>query len=149
MIGKKLRKFRGRVVLAVHFNIRGCPIVFCGNVHVPYIPCCSMMITPQSTATLGQYPPTLAAHSAPPRFMSAPLANVGGSHTPTFGGARTRRNCAIGRKARIVMIDTQPFVGQHCETTTVGTLLGQLGIHLSEPMLFGPGGRGWPTPYGK
>ena len=37
------------------------------------------------------------------------------------------------------MIDTQPFVGQHCETTTVGTLLGQLGIHLSEPMLFGLG----------
>ena len=28
MIGKKLRKFRGRVVLAVHFNIRGCPISF-------------------------------------------------------------------------------------------------------------------------
>ena len=84
-------------------------------------------------------PPTLAAYSDPPRFMSAPLANVGDSHTPTFGGARTSRNCAIGRKARTVMIDTQPFVGQHCETTTVGTLLGQLGIHLSEPMLFGLG----------
>ena len=38
-----------------------------------------------------------------------------------------------------MMINTQPLVGQHCETTTVGTLLGQLGIHLSEPMLFGLG----------
>ena len=38
-----------------------------------------------------------------------------------------------------MMIDTQPFVGQHCETTTVGILLGQLDIHLSEPMLFGLG----------
>lgn len=33
----------------------------------------------------------------------------------------------------------KPFVGQHCETTTTGTLLLQLGIELSEPMLFGLG----------
>lgn len=33
----------------------------------------------------------------------------------------------------------EPFVGQHCETTTNGSLLGQLGVHLSEPMLFGLG----------
>lgn len=32
-----------------------------------------------------------------------------------------------------------PFDGQHCETTTTGTLLLQLGIELSEPMLFGLG----------
>ncbi len=33
----------------------------------------------------------------------------------------------------------KPFEGQHCETTTTGTLLRQLGIELSEPMLFGLG----------
>jgi hypothetical protein len=32
-----------------------------------------------------------------------------------------------------------PFDGQHCETTATGTLLLQLGIELSEPMLFGLG----------
>ena len=32
-----------------------------------------------------------------------------------------------------------PFNGQHCETTTTGSLLNQLGIDLSEPMLFGLG----------
>jgi len=31
------------------------------------------------------------------------------------------------------------YVGQHCETTATGTLLKQLGIELSEPMLFGLG----------
>ncbi|MBP4142030.1 BtrH N-terminal domain-containing protein [Flavobacterium sp. P4023] len=31
----------------------------------------------------------------------------------------------------------KPFDGQHCETTTTGTLLLQLHIELSEPMLFG------------
>jgi len=29
--------------------------------------------------------------------------------------------------------------GMHCETTATGTLLRQIGIHLSEPMLFGLG----------
>lgn len=33
----------------------------------------------------------------------------------------------------------KPFNGQHCETTATGTLLLQLGIELSEPMLFGIG----------
>jgi len=33
----------------------------------------------------------------------------------------------------------KPFNGQHCETTATGTLLRQLGIELSEPMLFGLG----------
>jgi hypothetical protein len=33
----------------------------------------------------------------------------------------------------------QPFDGQHCETTATGTLLRQIGIELSEPMLFGLG----------
>ena len=32
-----------------------------------------------------------------------------------------------------------PFIGQHCETTATGTLLNQIGIELSEPMLFGLG----------
>lgn len=35
--------------------------------------------------------------------------------------------------------DLKPFVGKHCETTATGTLLYQLGIDLSEPMLFGLG----------
>lgn len=35
--------------------------------------------------------------------------------------------------------DFTGFVGQHCETTATGTLLKQLGIDLSEPMLFGIG----------
>lgn len=34
------------------------------------------------------------------------------------------------------------FDGQHCETTATGTLLRQLGIELSELLLFGLGGRG-------
>lgn len=33
----------------------------------------------------------------------------------------------------------QPFVGHHCETVATGTLLGAIGIDLSEPMLFGLG----------
>lgn len=33
----------------------------------------------------------------------------------------------------------KPFNGQHCETTATGSLLYQLGIELSEPMLFGLG----------
>lgn len=38
-----------------------------------------------------------------------------------------------------VIINTQPFIGQHCESTTIGTLLTQLSIYLSEPMIFGLG----------
>jgi hypothetical protein len=37
------------------------------------------------------------------------------------------------------IINLKPFDGQHCETTATGTLLLQLGIDLSEPMLFGIG----------
>jgi len=36
-----------------------------------------------------------------------------------------------------IVKDFKPFIGQHCETTATGTLLKQLGIELSEPMLFG------------
>jgi hypothetical protein len=39
----------------------------------------------------------------------------------------------------MIIQDFSPFVGQHCETTATGSLLNQLGIHLSEPMLFGLG----------
>ena len=36
-------------------------------------------------------------------------------------------------------IKIKSFIGQHCESTATGTLLKQLGIELSEPMLFGLG----------
>jgi len=36
-------------------------------------------------------------------------------------------------------LEIKPFHGQHCETTATGTLLNQIGIELSEPMLFGLG----------
>jgi len=39
----------------------------------------------------------------------------------------------------MVIDNFKPFVGQHCETTTTGSLLNQIGIELSEPMLFGLG----------
>jgi hypothetical protein len=39
----------------------------------------------------------------------------------------------------MIIPDFKPFGGQHCETTATGTLLKQLGIELSEPMLFGLG----------
>jgi Domain of unknown function (DUF4872)/Butirosin biosynthesis protein H, N-terminal len=39
----------------------------------------------------------------------------------------------------MTLTNFSPFDGQHCETTATGTLLNQLGIHLSEPMLFGLG----------
>jgi len=39
----------------------------------------------------------------------------------------------------MIIPDFRPFGGQHCETTATGTLLKQLGIELSEPMLFGLG----------
>jgi hypothetical protein len=39
----------------------------------------------------------------------------------------------------MLISDLQPFDGNHCETTATGTLLHQLDIHLSEPMLFGIG----------
>ncbi len=39
-----------------------------------------------------------------------------------------------------MMIESfEPLIGQHCETTTTGSLLKQLGFALSEPMLFGLG----------
>jgi hypothetical protein len=37
------------------------------------------------------------------------------------------------------MKEFKPFNGQHCETTATGTLLRQLDIELSEPMVFGLG----------
>jgi len=39
----------------------------------------------------------------------------------------------------MIIPNLQPFDGQHCETTATGTLLRQLGIDFSEPMLFGLG----------
>lgn len=33
----------------------------------------------------------------------------------------------------------EPFVGQHCETVATGSLLGAVGVKLTEPMLFGVG----------
>ena len=39
----------------------------------------------------------------------------------------------------MIIQDFESFCGQHCETTATGTLLRQLGVDLSEPMLFGLG----------
>lgn len=36
-------------------------------------------------------------------------------------------------------VAAKPYIGQHCECTATGTLLGQIGVELSEPMLFGLG----------
>jgi Butirosin biosynthesis protein H, N-terminal/Domain of unknown function (DUF4872) len=38
-----------------------------------------------------------------------------------------------------MIIASKPYIGQHCESTATGTLLNQIGIELSEPMLFGLG----------
>lgn len=38
-----------------------------------------------------------------------------------------------------MILSIKPFDGQHCETTATGTLLRQLDIDLSEPLLFGLG----------
>ncbi len=38
-----------------------------------------------------------------------------------------------------IIKDFKSFIGQHCETTSTGSLLSQIGIELSEPMLFGLG----------
>ncbi len=38
-----------------------------------------------------------------------------------------------------IIKDFKPFIGQHCETTSTGSLLNQIGIDLTEPMLFGLG----------
>ena len=39
----------------------------------------------------------------------------------------------------MIIENFKPFAGQHCETTATGSLLNQIGIELSEPMLFGIG----------
>ncbi len=39
----------------------------------------------------------------------------------------------------MILKEIQPFDGQHCETTATGTLLREIGVYLSEPMLFGLG----------
>lgn len=39
----------------------------------------------------------------------------------------------------MIIENFKPFIGQHCETTATGSLLYQLGIEYSEPMLFGLG----------
>ncbi len=36
-------------------------------------------------------------------------------------------------------VSVKPYVGQHCESTATGTLLNQIDVELSEPMLFGLG----------
>ena len=36
-------------------------------------------------------------------------------------------------------VTARPYIGQHCESTAAGTLLGQIGVELSEPLLFGLG----------
>ena len=39
----------------------------------------------------------------------------------------------------MIIENFKPFIGQHCETTATGSLLNQIGVELSEPMLFGIG----------
>ena len=39
----------------------------------------------------------------------------------------------------MIITNYKPFVGIHCETTATGCLLKQLGINMSEPMMFGLG----------
>lgn len=39
----------------------------------------------------------------------------------------------------MIIQEFRHFKGQHCETTATGSLLTQIGIELSEPMLFGIG----------
>ncbi len=39
----------------------------------------------------------------------------------------------------MIIKNIKPFDGIHCETTATGTLLRQLGLELSEPMMFGLG----------
>ncbi|CAM1372970.1 BtrH N-terminal domain-containing protein [Tenacibaculum xiamenense] len=39
----------------------------------------------------------------------------------------------------MIIENFEPFIGEHCETTTTGSLLKHIGINLSEPMLFGLG----------
>ena len=39
----------------------------------------------------------------------------------------------------MIIENFKPFIGHHCETTATGSLLKQIGIDLSEPMLFGLG----------
>lgn len=39
----------------------------------------------------------------------------------------------------MIIQNFKPFAGKHCETTATGSLLNQIGIELSEPMLFGLG----------
>ena len=39
----------------------------------------------------------------------------------------------------MIIENFSPFTGKHCETTATGSLLKQIGIELSEPMLFGIG----------
>lgn len=38
-----------------------------------------------------------------------------------------------------IIKNIKPFIGQHCETSATGSLLNQIGVELSEPMLFGIG----------
>src|SRR5699024_1496540 len=40
---------------------------------------------------------------------------------------------------QMIIDNFKPFLGQHCETTATGSLLKQIGIDLSESMLFGLG----------
>ncbi|HTU68211.1 MAG TPA: BtrH N-terminal domain-containing protein [Steroidobacteraceae bacterium] len=42
-------------------------------------------------------------------------------------------------RAGVAIPGFRPYVGQHCETVATGSLLGTIGVQLSEPMLFGLG----------
>ncbi len=62
------------------------------------------------------------------------------SNTLLQGTARKQAHDHItGHNTSMIIDAFDHFTGHHCETTATGTLLKQIGIELSEPMLFGLG----------
>lgn len=55
--------------------------------------------------------------------------------TPDIGLSLVRITIVL----KMILDNFQGFDGQHCETTATGSLLNQIGIEFSEPMLFGLG----------
>jgi Domain of unknown function (DUF4872)/Butirosin biosynthesis protein H, N-terminal len=57
----------------------------------------------------------------------------------TRSGVYVRSAGKPKRGIKMILKNVTPFEGQHCETTATGTLLKQIDVNLSEPMLFGIG----------
>ncbi len=83
-------------------------------------------------------PRTLQCHSdghLPPVRPSPPGARRSASPSPTTLTLSADR--CPEEEGRSKALGSEPLLGHHCETTATGTLLSQLGLRLSEPMLFG------------